>query len=112
MDALDQFIPMPSGQPWMLKAQAGLINTLSGNVGYEVRDGYVIFTEDITQTLGINYVDMQLVVMDFEKYSDFDLLPLPADLAAKIVTEAFKILSNQFPPDKKVDSVSEEQFKR
>ena len=112
LDALDQFIPMPSGQSYFLKAQTGLVNNLLGGVGYDVKDGYAIFTEDITATKNIQFVDMQLVVMDASKYSDFDILPLPADMAAKVIMDCFTALKNQLPPDKKVDSVSEENYKR
>ncbi len=107
MDALCQFIPLASGQSNFLKSQSNLINNLLGVTGYEVRDGYVVFTEDITNTLNVRYVDMQLVVMDASKYSDFDILPLPADMAIKIVTDCFNILKGQLPPDKTVSSITE-----
>lgn len=112
LGALDQYIPIQAGQSFLLKSQTALINNLLGTVGYEVRDGYVIFTEDITATQEVTGVDMQLVVMDASKYSDYDILPLPADMAAKVVLDCFNILKQQLPADKKVDSVSEENFKR
>lgn len=112
LDALDQFIPLANGQANFLKGQINLINNLLGYVAYEPRDGYVIFTEDITATKNIQFVDMQLVVMDAGKYSNYDILPLPADIAAKVVTDCFTILKGQLPPDKRVDSVAEENFKR
>src|SRR4051812_25382227 len=112
LDALNQYIPIQSGQSFLLKAQTTLVNNLLGTVGYEVRDGYVIFTEDITATQNIAGVDMQLVVMDASKYTDFDILPLPADMAAKVVIDVFNALRGQLMPDKRVDSVSEENFKR
>ena len=65
-----------------------------------------------TATKNIQFVDMQLVVMDAGKYSNYDILPLPADIAAKVVTDCFTILKGQLPPDKRVDSVAEENFKR
>ena len=112
MNALDQFIPIPSGQANFLKAQTDLVNNLLGNVGYEIRDGYAILTEDVTKTKNIQFADLQLVVMDASKYSDFDILPLPADMAAKVVMDCFNILKEQLPADKRVDSVSEENIKR
>ena len=112
MNVLDQYIPIQSGQSFLLSAQSTLINSLLDQVGYEVRDGYVIFTEDITSTQLVTAVDMQLVVMDAGKYGDYDILPLPADMAIKIVTDAFNILKQQLPADKRVDSVSEERIDR
>ena len=107
MNALDQYIPIQSGQSYLLKTQSNLINSLLGQVGYEVRDGYVIFTEDIIAVRGTTQVDMQLVVMDAGKYGDFDILPLPADMAAKVVMDAYNILKQQLPSDKTVGNISE-----
>lgn len=107
LDALDQFLPIASGQSGFFKAQNDLLNNLGGNVGYEVRDGYVIMTEDITATKGITHVDMQLVVADMEKYGDFDILPIPADLAAKVITDCARLFASQAPQNETADSVSE-----
>lgn len=109
LDALDQFIPVASGQAGFLKAQTDLVNNMLGNVIYEPREGWVIFSENITATKSITHVDMQLAVMDAAKYTDFEILPLTADLAAKIVTDCFNILKQQLPRDTKVDSVADEQ---
>lgn len=110
LTAPEQFIPIAAGQAHFLKAQSDLINNLLGVAAYDVRDGYIVFTENITATLGVNFVDIQLVVMDAGKYDDFDVLPLPADMAAKIVMDAFSILKQQLPADKKVESLSEENL--
>jgi hypothetical protein len=112
MKSADQYIPIQPGQEWMIAGQNNLINDLLGQVGYVPHDGFVMMTEDVTQTRDTKYVDMKLVVMDAEKYSDWDVLPLPADMAADVVQEAFKILAAQFPPDDKVDSSSVENPER
>jgi hypothetical protein len=101
---LPQYIPLQAGQSAFFAKQK-LISDLLGVVGYEVRDGYVIFTEDITATKDVDFVDMQLIVMDFEKYSDYDQLPLPADMAAAVVEEVYQMLLQTPPPNKKVDSI-------
>lgn len=106
LNALCQYIPLQPGQAAFIKQQ-GLINNLLGFVGYEVRDGWVVFTEDIITTLGVKAVDMQLVTMDFSKYSDYDILPLTADQAAAVVQEVVVLLLQTPPPDKKVDSTVE-----
>ena len=107
MNTLDQYIPMQAGQSYLLKSQSNLVNTLLGQVGYEIRDGYIIFTEDIISTKGTTQVDMQLVVMDAGKYSDYDILPIPADMAAKVVIDTYNILKQQLPADKTVGNISE-----
>lgn len=109
----DQYIPLQNGQAAFIKQQ-NLINNLLGVVGYEVRDGYVVFTENITDVSGqnVNAVDMQLVVMDFDKYGDYDLLPLPADMAAQVVSEVVSLLMPTPMPDKRVDSLTEEALQK
>lgn len=113
MITLNQYIPLQNGQAAFFKKQ-NLISNLLGTVGYEVRDGYVIFTEDITDPQGKNTlaVDMQLVVMDFDKYDDYDLLPLSADMAAEIIQKAASMLMQTPPPDNRVDALTEENIKR
>lgn len=113
LTALNQYIPLQSGQSFFIKEQK-LINNLLGIVGYEVRDGYAIFTEDITDVAGANThsVDMQLVVMDFDKYDDYDMLPLTADMAAQVIQEVVSLLLQTPPPDKRVDSMTEENINK
>jgi len=108
LTALTQYIPLQNGQAAFLKEQ-NLINDLLGIVGYEVRDGYVVFTEDITDADGanVNAVDMQLVVMDMDHYSDYDLLPLTADMAAQVIQEVAALLMQTPPPDTRVDKNEE-----
>jgi len=96
----------------MLRSQNDLVNNIGGKIGYQVRDGWAIFTENIIATKNIRFVDMQLVGLDMSKYSDYDLLPISADMAAKLVMDAYNILKGQLPADKRVDSVAEENTKR
>jgi len=112
LTALNQYIPLQNGQAALLKSQ-NLINNLLGTVGYEIRDGYVVFTEDITDAGGqnVNAVDMQLVVMDITKYGDYDILPLPADMAAQVVSEVVALLLNTPPENTVVDSRTTENKK-
>lgn len=111
--SLTQYIPLQNGQSSFIKEQ-NLINNLLGMVGYEVRDGYVVFTEDITDEAGQNKnsVDMQLVTMDFDHYGDFDLLPLTADMAAQVVAEVVSFLMPTPMPDTRVDSKTEESLNK
>jgi hypothetical protein len=113
MIVLKQYIPLQNGQAAFIKEQ-NLINDLLGEVGYEVRDGYVVFTEDITDPNGenVNTVDMQLIVADLDHYGDFDILPLPQDMAGQIVAEVVALLTQTPPPDKRVDSMVEEPINK
>lgn len=111
INELPQFIPCPAGQANMLRPQLLLINSLSNKVVYEPSDGHVVFMEDVIATKGITHVDMKLAVWDATRYSDFDELPIPADLAAKIITECAQIFANQALQNEKADSTSEIQTK-
>lgn len=108
MTTPDQYIPLQPGQDWMLAGQSNLINDLMGQVGYTPHDGFVVMTEDVIQTRNTKFVTMKLVVMDAEKYGEWDPLPIPADMAADVIQDAFKLLAAQFPPDDKVDPSSVE----
>ncbi len=110
LTALEQYIPLQNGQAAFIASQ-NLINNLLGTVGYEVRENFIVFTEDITDPEGenVNAVDMQLVVLDMDKYSDYDLLPLTSDQAAEVVAEVVSLLMPSPPRDGRVDSMSEEQ---
>lgn len=113
LTSLNQYIPLQNGQAAFIKEQ-NLINDLLGSVGYELRDGHVVFTEDITDVDGVNInsVDMQLVVSDLDNYGDYDILPLPSDMAAQIITEVAALLMPTPPPDLKVDSRAEESINK
>ena len=112
MQALTQFIPIQQGQTFYLKEQS-LINDLIGLIGYEqTGNGYILFTEDITAALGINSVDIQLIVLDFDRYDDFDLLPLPADMAAEVIQTVAALLLQTPPETLKVDSTTDGQMQK
>ena len=113
LTSLTQYIPLQNGQANFIKEQ-NLINDLLGVVGYEVRDGMVVFTEDITDVngLNVNSVDMQLVVLDMDKYGDYDILPIPADMAAEIIAGVVSLLMPTPPTDNRVDSITEEPINK
>lgn len=106
-DPDDFYVPIPAGQAALMKTQP-LMNDLLGRVGYEVKDGYVIYHKDITAPpLSVDKVDMQLVVADFSKYGDYDLLPIPAGMEVDVISETVKLFSVSPPQDNIVDSTSE-----
>ena len=107
LTSLNQFIPIQQGQSFYIKEQS-LINNLMGLVGYEqTGNGYILFTEDITAALGISTVDIQLIVLDFDRYDDYDLLPLPADMAAEVIQTVAALLLQTPAETLKVDSTTD-----
>jgi hypothetical protein len=79
------FIPIPAGLKAMLGTEP-LISDLMGQYGYEVFGDKVIFTEDLTrESPPITQVCMRLLVMDISEYSDYQTLPIPADMEPKII---------------------------
>ncbi len=102
------FIPIPRGQMNMLLDQP-LISDLLGQVGYELRDrGRILFTKDLTaQSPKVMTVDIELVVADFSQFSDDDLLPLDADLEAKVLNEVVAMFLPQKPVPQVIDSTAD-----
>lgn len=83
----NDFIPVPLGQGALLRADK-LLNDLLGSIWFEVRKNVVIFSKDIL-LLGINTVNMYLIVMDISLYSNTDPLPIPSSMEEEIVERAF-----------------------
>lgn len=101
------FIPLEMGQYGLLKSQP-LINDLLGWTGYEWYGKDIIYTKDLTQPDPIT-VSMRLIVLDISQYSDYDILPVPADMEWEIVQEVYKLFSTEPIADKLVDSGVNEQ---
>lgn len=101
------FIPLEMGQYKLLQSQS-LINNLLGNVGYEWYGTDIIYTSDLTQPSPIT-VTMRLVVLDIAQYSDWDILPIPADMEWDVVAEVLKMYMPEPIADKLVESGRTEQ---
>lgn len=100
-DPTNEFIPLQLSQFNLIQSQP-MINELLNQVGYEVRGMRVVFTKDISAD--ISAVDMDLVVMDMNEYSDYDPLPLLPEQEWPIVQELVKMFGQLPTPDKVVDS--------
>ncbi len=101
-----QFIPIPNGMTVMLKSQP-MISDLLGQVGYESRGLDIIFDSDITKPPNnCTSVWMQLVVLDLAQYSDYDILPIPADMEADCVEAVYQRFSTEAGPDKIDDPIA------
>jgi len=101
------FIPLEMGQLGLLKTQP-LINDLLGQVGYEWYGTDIIYTKDLTQPSPIT-VTMRLVVLDISQYSDYDILPVPADMEWDVINEVVKLFAAEPVGDKLVDPNSSDQ---
>ena len=101
------FIPLEMGQFGLIKSQP-LINDLLGFTGYEWYGTDIIYTKDLTQPSPI-HVTIRLVVLDISQYSDYDILPVPADMEWDIIQEVYKLFSTEPVGDKLVDSGVNEQ---
>lgn len=102
MSIFDSFIPVPNGQMQLIMGDL-LLDSNTGDTAYEVINGYVVFKTDIT-LLGITAVRMQLVVADVDRLTDYDVLPIPADMEDTVIRKVFELMSAQRLSDKDVDS--------
>lgn len=101
------FIPLEMGQQCLLSTQP-LINNLLGQVGYEWYGMDIIYTTDLTQPDSIE-VTMRLVVMDISQYSDWDILPVPAEMEWDVINEVVKLYMAEPVADRINESKDSEQ---
>lgn len=102
------FIPMEMGQHALIKGQP-LINDLLGHVGYRRYGNDVVMTRDLTLPNTDTYIGMRLVVLDISQYSDWDILPVPADMEGQVIGFCLDLFRNEPVKDKVVDSGRKEQ---
>lgn len=107
---IDGFIPFQSGQLQMI-GEENLISDVLGQISYEPRGKYLIFNKDIT-TNGIddviNEVYCLLVVKDLSLYTDWEMLPISADMEGTVIEQTFTRLTGKLPNNKKVDVINKE----
>jgi len=100
------FIPIPMGHSVLVNGQP-LIDDLLGHIGYECHGLEVLFRTDITQApYSITAATVKLLVMDMSNYSDYDLLPIPADMEAACIEQVYQIFSGEPAPDKVDDPIA------
>jgi hypothetical protein len=101
------FIPVPAGQFSHVLTQR-LMSDLLGQIGYEVRGKEIWYTKDLpAQVPSITTVNMQLAVLDISRYSDYELLPINADLEAEVVDIVYKMFAGEPNKPQVVDSTSD-----
>jgi hypothetical protein len=98
-DAIDEpFVPIPTSMYGIIKPQ-DLLGDLSGLIGYEVVGRDIVFTKNLPG-LSINSVFIRLVGVDLSQLTDYDLLPLSADMEAQVVQQVYAILVQAPPADR------------
>lgn len=101
-----QFIPIPIGMTVLFQSQP-MISDLLGQIGYEQQGGFIVFDKDITLAPNnITAVSMQLVVLDISQYGDYDMLPIPADMEADAIEQAYQRFAPERAPVKIDDPIA------
>lgn len=98
-NAIDEpFIPIPTSMYGIVKPQ-DLLGDLSGLISYEVVGKDIIFNTNLPGQ-SVNSVYIRLVGVDINAVTDYEILPLTADMEAQVVTQVYNILV-QTPKDTK-----------
>lgn len=98
-DAINEpFIPIPTSLFGIVSPQ-DLLGDLSGLIGYEVIGKDIVFTKNLPG-LSINNVYIRLVGVDLSQLTDYDMLPLSADMEAQVVQTVYNILVQTPPADR------------
>lgn len=102
IDAIEEpFVPIPTSMYGIIKPQ-DLLGELSGLIGYEVVGKDVIFTKNLPG-MSVNSVYIRLVGIDLSTVSDYETLPLTADLEAQVITQVYNILVQTPAGNNKLD---------
>lgn len=102
IDAIEEpFVPIPTSMYGIIKPQ-DLLGELSGLIGYEVVGKDIIFTKNLPG-MSVNAVYIRLVGVDMSTVSDYETLPLTADLEGQIITQVYNILVQTPAGNNKLD---------
>jgi hypothetical protein len=105
-----RFIPMRRGEMAQVKTQK-LISDLLGQHGYELAGKEVWYDKDITALpVPIANVMMQLVVMDLSLYTDYELLPIDAEMEQQVVADVLKLFMVEQPTPEIATSVTDSRL--
>ncbi len=75
---------------------------------YKPRGKDIIYNKDLTaQSPAITSVTIELVVSDFSKFSDYELLPINADMEAQVIETVIKMFLTQPQQPSIIDSTSD-----
>lgn len=97
--AIDEpFVPIPTSMYGVVKPQE-MLGDMSGLIGYEVVGSEVIYTKNLV-AMNINTVYMRLVGTNISLLTDYDILPVSADMEAQIVQMVYNMLVQAPPADR------------
>lgn len=106
-DAFVGFIPMKMGVFSQVRQQR-LISDILGQIGYELRGKEVVYSQNLTTlTPAINSVTMRLIVSDFSQYTDYELLPIDADMEKIVADAVYALYANEPVKPEIASSISE-----
>lgn len=96
--AITPYIPIPSQDVLVFGTISSGTNLsyLEGQVGYYVQGKRLYFTKDITLSSNgsISSVIVSLIVSDFSKFTDNELLPISPEVESTIIADALQSISN------------------
>jgi hypothetical protein len=96
--AITPYIPIPSQDVLVFGTISSGTNLsyLEGQVGYYVQGKRLYFTKDITLSSNgsISSVVVSLIVSDFSKFTDNELLPISPEVESTIIADALQSISN------------------
>jgi hypothetical protein len=94
------FIPATSAEMEYVSSQR-LIGDVLPVYLYKIRGKDLIYNKDLTaQSPAVTSVTIELVVMDYSKFTDYELLPINADIEAQVIEIVYKqFLPNQPQPN-------------
>jgi hypothetical protein len=105
-----RFIPMRRGEIAQVKTQK-IMSDLLGQHGYEVAGKEIWYDKDLTAlSTPITAVMIQLVVMDLSLYTDYDLLPIDAEMEQQVVMDVLKLFSVEQPTPEIATSVTDNRL--
>lgn len=95
-------IPIMSGQWDLLRGQS-IISDLMGQTGYEIDGTQLTTTKDLTID-NIDGLYIRLLITDISTLSDYDPLPIPADMEGIVIDTVYKSFMPVQPPIRIVDN--------
>lgn len=106
-DPFNPFIIVPEQGLAMISAEP-LISDMLGQIACQRRGKEVIFNKNLpTETPAVNSVTVRLLVVDVSQLSDYDILPIPADMELAVIGDVVQVYGIEPPANNKVDPISE-----
>jgi hypothetical protein len=104
-----QFIPVPPGM-WALLPGMSITSDVLGQICYVNEGLKVFFSRNIVKDDEITEVRVKLVVVDINSLSEYDPLPVPADIELSVVSDVLQMLGVPRSANKLVDISTDAQL--